>query len=367
MKSRKSKSRVNSNDVARHAGVSQATVSRVLNRRENVLVETRQRVLDTICALGYRPNAIARSLVTQRTRSIGLVVSDILNPFYPELINALENVASAKQYDLILCLTNHGPDKERQLIDNLLRRKVDGIIFATAPLWSEAIKAPVEFGIPVVLTNRRLESYDTDYVVSDNASGAYKMTQHLLSLGHRHIAFVQGRVDASTNIERLKGYSQALKETGVSIDPDLVTTGNFTQAGGYRAAHELLRKRLPPTAIFCANDTMAFGVMEALGDAGFRVPKDISVAGFDDVLSASWRSIALTTVRQPIARMAKEAIMILLSRFEEDNSGERIHKVLQTEVVVRKTTATSRVRRSLVRACPNLVSKRERAPEDKRG
>ena len=342
MKSRQFRSQVSSRDVARYAGVSQATVSRVVNRKGNVSEETLRKVLAAIHELSYRPNVIAQSLVTQRTRSIGLVVADILNPFYPELVDALEAVAMAEEYNLLLCITNHGTDKEKQHINSLLGRKVDGIIFSTIPIWSKGIHIVLESGIPMVITNRRLESYDTDYVVVDNARGAYEMTQYLLSLGHRRIAFVQGRADASTSIDRETGYRVALKEAGVKTDSDLIASGGFSHEGGYMAVRELLHKQVPPTAIFCANDAMAFGALDAALDMGLHVPKDVSLAGFDDVRLASYRSIALTTVRQPIAQMAEEAMRILASRIEKGDTGERIHRVLPAEIVIRKTVGPNR-------------------------
>jgi len=342
MKGRRFRSHVSGTDVARCAGVSQATVSRVVNRKGNVAEATLCKVLAAIQELGYLPNAIAQSLVTQRTHSIGLVVSDILNPFYPELVDRLEAVAAAEEYNLLLCITNHGTDKERQHINSLLGKKADGIIFATIPIWSKGVQIVLESGTPVVITNRRLESYDTDHVVVDNGRGAYEMTQYMLSLGHRRIAFVQGRPDASTSIDREAGYQAALNDASVRTEPDLIVSGDFSHEGGYMAVRGLLHRQAPPTAIFCANDVMAFGALDAVSDLGLRVPQDVSVAGFDDVRTASYRSIALTTVRQPIAQMAEEAMRILTSRIKNGDTGKRIHRVLPAELAIRKTVGPNR-------------------------
>ncbi|MGE5551846.1 MAG: LacI family DNA-binding transcriptional regulator [Bacteroidota bacterium] len=303
-------------EVAKQAKVSTATVSRVLNGVGYVAEETRNRVLETVTRLGYRPNGIARGLSTKRTRTIGLIISDITNPFFPEIARGVEDVLSAYGYNVILCNTDRDALKEAAYIGLLVEKRVDGIIFASI---RPKMIDPAELdrhGIPWVLAGLSLPGIDRDCVVVDNVLGAYQATQHLLRLGHRRIGHISGPLGESVSADRLQGFKMALANYGLSSDDLPIVEADHKQAGGYTATLKMLDCRPPVTAVFVGNDAMAIGTLEAAYDRGLQVPKDLAVVGFDDIAIASLHTIQLTTVAQPKTEIGAVATRMLLDKIE---------------------------------------------------
>lgn len=322
-------------DIAREAGVSQATVSRVLNGDSRVAPATRSRVMEVVERLDYTPNAIARGLVTSKTDLIGVVVSDVMNPFYPELLEAIaERLA---RHGLKMVLFNTGDTGDDVYTRLLLEQRVDGIITTSPTRDSALVRALAERRFPLVLTNRSVENVDCDMAIGDNHRGAREVAEHLLALGHRRMAVITGDPRASTSQERLESFREKLEEAGERLADDMVVSAHFNAERADRCMEELLGRERRPTAIFCLNDLMAFGALNAARRLGFRVPDDISIVGFDDIWMAAWESFELTTVHQPLAEMAQASVELLTARLANpDRSVRRL--VFPATLVARKTT-----------------------------
>lgn len=327
-------------DVARLAAVSPKTVSNVVNRPELVSPETRQRVEQVIADLKYQPNAAARRLVTGRSGIIGLLLSDITNPAYPEMVETLVERAQERGYSVIVCNTHSDRDRTTDYIGLLIQQSVDGVIMTTASRLSDAAQRLSDRDIPVLLANRTIESGRVDYIGADNFRGGYLATNHLIRLGHQRIAHVRGTLEASTAHGRAAGYRSALEKSNLVFSDELQVDGNYSRAGGYTAAHALMALDAPPTAIFAANDVTALGVMDGVLDAGRRIPEDVAVVGFDDIPLASLRVIGLTTIHTGYVEIAKEALDLLLYKIAHRNepaSPEVICRIRPVHLVVRRT------------------------------
>lgn len=330
---------VSSKEIAAHAGVSQATVSRVINNKPNVREETRRRVLAVIEELGYVPNAEARSLVTQRTTKIGLIVSDIINPFYPELVESVEEFARDSGYAILLCNTQRDPSKDQIYARFLIEQRVAGVLFTSITPQSNAPMQFLKAKIPFVFTNRYLRDIPVPSVLTDNVGGAYKMTEYLLELGHSRIAFIRGLLNTTTSQDRELGYRRCLTDNGLEVDETLLEQGDYTRRAAHEATVRLLQLPSPPTAIFCANDYMAFGALDAAYDFGLRVPDKVSIVGFDNIELSSLKAISLTTVEQPIVEMARRAMEILLNLIENEvPPQEPWVEVYEPKLIVRRTS-----------------------------
>jgi len=341
---------VTSWDVAREAGVSQATVSRVLNGDSKVAAPTRARVLEAVQRLGYRPNSAARSLVTRRTQLVGVVVADISNPFYPQLLGTIDSELVGRGFRTVFSNSEGRPhDLQTQ---TLLEQRVDGVVFTAVELDSDEPRTLVAQGLPVVLVNRYLDGLDCDVVVGDNEGGGRRAAEHLLELGHRRIAVLLGDPLASTSRDRFLGFRARLAEDGVELDEALVRIADFSCETASVQAAFLFDADPRPTAIFCANDLMAFGVLNAARRAGVAVPEELSVVGFNDIAYAAWESFELTTIRLPLTEMARTAVELLVKRIESPQRAfERI--VFPSLLVTRATTggaAAERKRGPRVRA-----------------
>ncbi|OGB95639.1 MAG: hypothetical protein A3G35_17790 [candidate division NC10 bacterium RIFCSPLOWO2_12_FULL_66_18] len=326
-------------DVARRAGVSRATVSRVLNEYPHVRPQVRTDVQRAIRALRYRPDQVARSLARRETKTLGLVVADITNPFYAETARAIVETARGHGYNVILCNTDNLHRLQEEYVEVLRQRRVDGIIFGSVFLDDPVVEALVEAGYPCVMYNRRLRSGRGNYIVLDNASASHDLTRHLLDLGHRHIGFITGLRDLSTASERLRGYRAALRAAGLPADSRLMRPGAFKAEMAQRAAQELLKLPRRPTAIMAGNDLMALGVMQAAGDLGLRVPEDLAVVGFDDIEIAAHRQIQLTTMAQQKAEMGRMAVVWMLEIIRDPRRYRRepLQQILTPTLVVRRT------------------------------
>jgi LacI family transcriptional regulator len=317
--------------------VSVSTVSRVVRGHADVQKETRERVLEVIRELNYRPSPIARALVSGRSPTLGLLVSDIANPFYPQLAKSVEREARRRGYAVVICNTDDDPKETQQYIEMLRDLGAAGIIQASGGPDDAAVVEAVGGWQRVTFTNRRPTAKDCNYVVSDNELGASTLTEHLVSLGHRRIGFVAGPDYATNARERLQGFRQVMARLG-GQGQALITEGTFEVTSGRRAVQSWLQAGELPTAIIGVNDQVAVGVLEALHYANLTVPDQVAVAGFDDVELADSTLVGLTSVRQHIDRLGREAVQIALQTTSGKGTTRRIQRVIAPELAVRQTT-----------------------------
>lgn len=307
--------RVNTSiEVANRAGVSRSAVSRCFTPGASISDETRRKVMEAAKALGYRPNAIARSLNVGRSRMIAVVIGYMENQFYPALLDRLAQRLQSRAYRLLLFTSKPDGDCD-ELFAEILAYKVDGIILASTLLSSELAEECKSANIPVVLVNRTTDSANISSVTADNRDGARCVADFLLAGGHRRFGFIAGIASSSTNQDRKNAFLERLNEAGIT---DVIhAEGHYSQEGAQKAARELLGLRTQPDAIFCANDHMALAVMDvARYEFGLDIPGAISIVGYDDVGAAAWPSYNLTTVQQPVDAMAQAAVDSLMQRME---------------------------------------------------
>jgi DNA-binding LacI/PurR family transcriptional regulator len=317
------KKQVTAIEVAQIAGVSQSTVSRVFTPGANVSQKSRQRVLETAKRLGYRPNALARGLIMNKSNIIGLVMRDIHNPFYPEILGKFTKRLKQRGYHILFVHTENDEIQPEE-ISQFLEYNVEGVIVTDALLSSNVVGQLSENHIPVVLFNRYIEDSSCHFVCCDNYLAGKKICEYLLSQGHRRFAYIAGCENTSTSQDRQKGFCTVLFHKGVE---PVVEEGGYTYEGGYQAALRVLTREDRPDAIFCANDIMALGVIDAAKSLGVSVPHDVSIVGFDDIAMASWPLYSLTTWQQPVDEMIETTIMILLSEISGEN-GETMSIML---------------------------------------
>ncbi len=323
-------------DVAREAGVSYATVSRVLNNKDHVKPEKRQAVLDAVARLGYVANSQARSLAGGASRVIGLLVQDVGTSYTGEIVRGIDDELSAAGYDLMLYTTHRRKAKESAYVEAVARGLADGLLLILPRNPGAYLESLRLQNFPYVLIDHQGIGDYARSVGATNWQGAYDATRYLLELGHRRIGFITGAMDLGCSVDRLGGYSAALSDFGVSHDPALISTGDFFRPQGFSGANALLDLPQPPTAIFASNDEMAFGAMEAARVRGLRIPDDISVVGFDDIYQASLVHPALTTVRQPMEQMGRNATRMLLDLIA-DPEKQMGRVTLPTTLVVRES------------------------------
>ncbi|CTQ34029.1 LacI family DNA-binding transcriptional regulator [Jannaschia rubra] len=318
--------KVTSLDVARMAGVSQSAVSRVFTEGASVSGEMDRRVRAAAEELGYRPNALARGLITGRTRIIGLVVAYLDNPFYPDAIEKLSHALQEKGYHLLIFTTGkHGIDTER-VISDLLDYQVDGIVTASIDLSNELTRQCARAGIPVVLFNRGIPGSGLAAVTSDNLAGGRKAAEFLLAGGHARIAHIAGFDGAQTSRDRLSGFRTALESAGQGLHA--LADGRYDREAAAQAARDMMDRADPPDAIFVSNDHMALAVMDVLRfDLGLCVPEDVSIVGYDDVPMAAWPAYDLTTVRQPTRRMVDATVTELMTLLDRPNRAARVIQI----------------------------------------
>lgn len=322
-----------SQDVAETAGVSQSTVSRVFAGNTNVSEKKRKKILAAAEKLDYKPNAHARSLITRKTMMIGIVMRNIRNPFYSAVLEIFHNRLSALGYHLIFINSENEEIQENE-ITQLLEYNVEGVIITDALLSSSASQKFKRYGIVVILFNRYTEHLESSAVFCDNYMAAKQIAYYLVELGHRSFAFVSGPSDTSTTIDRLKGFKEVMEErkiTDLMIEP-----GNYTFESGFKAAQELITKNKSIDCIFCGNDIIALGVMDAIRTIGLRIPEDVSVVGFDNIRMSEWPSYALTTWEQPLEEMVDSAVELLLAEIADKKSTAQI-VMMKGHLVVRKT------------------------------
>jgi DNA-binding LacI/PurR family transcriptional regulator len=324
-------------DVARRAGVSTATVSRVLSGKPYVSDELRERVLETIRELNYRPSRVARSLRVQRSSIIGLIISDIQNPFFTSVVRAVEDVAQQRQYSVFLCNSDEDVDKELTYIELMLAEQVAGMIVSPTASGNEIYQRLVEMRVPVVAIDRRVEGVAMDMVVGDNVQAARCAVSHLIESGYRRIGAVLGTPDVSTGAERYQGYVEALAAHGLPVLPELVQSGSPRSAQGYDLTLHLLRLPEPPDALFTGNNLLTVGALRAIHELQLRIPDDIGLAAFDEM---DWMFLvkpALTVVMQPTYEMGRLAAELLLERIADpDRPPQQV--VLQPTIKVRESS-----------------------------
>jgi LacI family transcriptional regulator, galactose operon repressor len=325
-------------DVGEKAGVSAMTVSRVINGHEGVDAETQKRVEAAISALGYVPNRIARGLISQKTQTIGLIVPDVVNPFFAPVVRGAESAARRAGYRVLLCNSEGDLRLEREYIEDLVAHRVEGLLLAPACDRSRSsIWALLRGSFPLVLIDRSLPDTDCDLIVSDNAGGARRLVEHLIAIGHRSIAHISDAEDTSTGRERLKGYREAVEAASISFQEQLVVRTTVDRIGGYRAAQEILAHDPVPTALFAVNNMTAVGAMEALRERGFSVPKDIGLVCFDDVEHLAVLSPFLTVIDQPAETFGSLGAQLLLERIAGKAGSRPRRIVLQTDLIVRSS------------------------------
>lgn len=334
--------KVNIKDIAKLANVSHTTVSRALNDKSRIRKETKEKVLAIAKALGYRPNLIAKSLVSRRSKTLGLVITDIANPFYTELAQGIEKTATRLGYNIILCSTQSNISTEKQYVEMLRSKGVDGIIFSSAHMEDPNIVALAEEDFPVVLVNRRTYhpavKERIDYVGVDNVLGGFLAVEHLIRLGHRRIGMIGGSVESSVGLERIEGGKKALATYGLKQENELFLEGDFLKRSGYQRAKEFLKMAEIPTAIFAANDYMALGAYQALLEEEMKIPEDVALIGFNDIEFSSMKGIDLSTIGQKKFEMGAIAVEMLVERIEGKEKRPVAREVLLLpELIVRRT------------------------------
>lgn len=334
MSSRDKRQEVTIKDVAQAAGVSYATVSRVINNYKHVTPDKRERVINAMIRLGYVVNQQARSLAGGRSGVIGLLVPDVGNGYVGEVIRGIDAELAANQYDLMLYTTHRHPTKESIYVATLTRGMTDGLLLLLPLNPSAYLDALHQKQFPYVVIDHQGFDDFSPTIIARNFEGAYNAVRYLIELGHRRIGFVAGTPELASAIERLNGYKQALQDGGLDFDPTLVENGDFQQPTAYAAASRLFALPDPPTAIFAASDISAFGVYDAAYMAGLRIPQDVSIIGFDDIPQAENTHPRLTTVRQPLYEMGRQATRMLLEEIEHP-SGEVRRIKLDTELIIR--------------------------------
>jgi LacI family transcriptional regulator len=321
-------------DVANEAGVSYATVSRVINNKDHVRSDKRERVLQAMTKLGYIVNTQARSLAGGSSQVVGLLVNYLSSDYVIDIMRGIDAALYANHYDLVMYSAHMQYSKEATYVTKMTRHMADGLLLVLPQQAQTYLDALRQRRFPHVLVDYLSEKAEAPSVATTNFRGAYEATEYLLQIGHRRIGFITGDRETGCANQRLEGYKAALRDAHVMIDAQLIYEGLFFQPQGYQGAHHLLALPDPPTAIFASNDQMAFGVMEAARERGLRLPEDISVIGFDDVPQASHVHPQLTTVRQPLEAMGYRAALLLLHYIENpDAEIERVE--LPTELIFR--------------------------------
>lgn len=323
-------------DVAREAGVSVATVSRVLNDSGPVREDTRHRIREIASRMRYVPDSAARSLITRRSTTLGALLPDLHGEFFSEVIRGIDQTAQGGGYHLLVS-GSHNDKGEIEAALRAMRGRVDGLIVMSPDIDSAALIANLPASTPVVLLNCFVDGDSFDSLTIDNHGGAHAMVRHLVASGRSRIAFIKGSDRNYDAAERLRGYRAAHADAGIEWNEALEIDGDFTEAGGYRAAERIAALAPRPTAIFAANDSMAIGALSALREAGIGVPDEMAVVGFDDIPMARYMSPPLTSVRVSICEMGERAVRMLLQAIEDKNEHVKQQHVLPTTLVVRQS------------------------------
>jgi LacI family transcriptional regulator len=328
-------------DIAEKAHVSYATVSRALNGKYGVKPDTREKILAIAGRLNYRPNAIARGLVKNQTHTLGLVIPDITNPFFPEVARGIEDAAQEAGFSLFLCNTNWEEDKEARYLSLLQEKRVDGVIIAPIADQERVLEQALSPRLPLVYVSRAPRETRRSFVVIDNVRGGFLATEHLIRQGYQSIGFI-GALGSSLSIdERLEGYKSAFAKYGLRVEERVVLFGNFKRETGYNLIRRLIAEGEPPRAVFAENDLLALGVMQGAREAGLSVPGDLAVIGFDDIPFASFPEVQLSTIAQPKYAMGKTAVELLIAAIEQEKQpGAAVQQIfLEPKLIVRRSSS----------------------------
>lgn len=330
---------MNIKEIAKEAGVSVATVSRVLNHPDTVAPKTRERILNLMEQMDYKPNWFARGLNFNKTDTIALLVPNILNPAFVEMAEGVESVAAQKGYTVLLCITEGELAKERQYIQTLINRRVDGLILVSSMLDNEELNLLKKQNVSVVLVGESSGSSFAPMVRIDCQGAAYLAVQHLINCEHKEISLIYGRTPAMENRNKIIGYTKALQEAGIPFKKSLLVEEENTIEGGYLATRKLLGSENCPEAIFTTSDLMAFGVIDALRDAELRIPEDVAVMGFDNIKMSSLMVPRLSTVAKPLHKMGLSGARLLLDVIESKDKEDLVLKeiILQSKLKIRKS------------------------------
>ncbi|MFW6308812.1 MAG: LacI family DNA-binding transcriptional regulator [bacterium] len=326
------------NDIAQKANVSKATVSYVINDKDGVGKDTREKVLKIMEDMDYQPNSNARNLAGKQTNMLGLIIPDVTDMFFAEVIEGVENTANKLDYTLNLGTTHGEKEREELLVNDFSSGRVDGLILMTYHLEIDFIKQLKKRKIPFVFIGNPINEESIYTIVVDNKEAGYKGTEYLIELGHRKIAFIKGSHESWDAKERFKGFCQACKDYGININEEYIKEGEFIKEQGYEVTGELLTLDDPPSAIFAANDRRAIGVLNRAQEMGVKIPGDLSLLGVDDIEAAGHIVPPLTTIRQPTHEMGKKAVDILFDLVYDRTSRKR-KIMLSTELIKRQTCA----------------------------
>lgn len=330
-------------EVAKRADVSIATVSNVIRGTRKVSPKLTERVRAAIRELNYSPNEIARSLKVRQTRMLAMVLPDITNPFFPEIIRGAEDTAFERGYFLMTANTDEQIGRERRIVAALRSYRVDGVLLASASGTDTShLKSTIDAGVALVCLDRTVPGVKTDAVLLDNVRGARECVRHMIQKGHRNIAIITGSLDLQTGRERLRGYEEALREADIPVEPRRVLEGDFRHDSGYRLGKQAVQSADRPTAIFVCNGVMTLGVLKAFEEAKVRCPQDIALATFDDLAADSPFHPHLTTVVQPSYEMGARAAAILIDRIEGRISREATTVRIAPTLIVRESTRSPR-------------------------
>jgi LacI family transcriptional regulator len=324
-------------DVAKQANVSVATVSRVINNQGGVRRETEEEIHRVIRELNYFRSAVARSMVRKETKTIGIIIPDICNPFFPEVIAGIEKKAIDKNYFTLLSSSNESWEKEKNIIQHFIERGVDGVIITTANEKGLHLKPLIDANIPVVAVDRVIQQFDVDTVLTGNREGSYEAVKHLISLGHEKISIIRGPQDTTPGFERFKGYKMALEEHNIPINELWIGNGNFMENSGFAIANQFYSLKDRPTAIFSCNNLMSIGAIKAMRKLKWQLSKEVTFVGFDDIEIATFMKPALTMVARPKRKLGEIAFQLLYERMNssDQSSIQTREYILTPELVIR--------------------------------
>ncbi len=329
---------VNIKDVAKKAGVSISTVSRVINDSKPVSNEIRQKVLEVIKETGYTPNSVARSLVMKKSQLIGVVVPDISNLFIGEILSGIEEIGKMYGYDMLLCNSYGELEQEIRYLNLLKAKQVEGIIFMTWKLQEQLVEYLSHLDMPMILINRNTSSLEISSVSIDNYHATYEMTKYLIDQGHRKIALIRNNLDKDAlGFDQCRGYRQALEDHNIKVDGQLIRYGKYKLEDCYKIVENFIAEKILPSAIFATSDLMAIGAVNCLLDYGYKVPEDVSVAGYNDIKLASIYRPNLTTIHQPIYDIGAVAIKKIIKKINNEHTENIV--VLPHKLIIRDSTS----------------------------
>jgi len=334
-------------DVAKRANVAPITVSRVINNSGYVSQEVRQRVEQAIAELNYIPNSLGPSLRSKRTNILALVLSDITNPFWTTVARGVEDTANQSGYYVVLCNTDESQSKQDEYLTVMLRKRVDGVLLVPAQSTAQSIRMIQQQAVPVVVMDRRVPDSVVDVVRCDSVEGAYRLTRHLLDLGHRYVAMITGPEQVSTAVDRVIGFRRAMEEAGLGQEMQQVYWGEFNQKAGFDLTKRVLRSTPRPTAIFAGNNFIAIGALKALREAGAQVPDDMALVAFDDLPAPLVIDPFFTVAVQPAYEMGKTATELLLTRITQQTTGHVEEVLFQAQIIVRRSSQPDEQRSQL--------------------